>query len=227
MSRFCLVLAAAGLLAASAAAQQPATGTTTATPVVTSIPSAPITYAYGPIESRSYATTSSTPARRGLFARLRARMSGTTTSSPVYSPAPAYSSPIITAPTTAPATAPPPSAPMQMPGKMSMTMPAGTQTVVVSGMAYQVPDPLPPEGVVVSERVITPMSEIMPASATQNLTFYYSNPSGMMMPASGTMMMPGSGTIITTGGPVQMMPGAVVPATYTTPATRTTTRPRR
>lgn len=191
--RICLALAAGALLTATpAAAQQPATTYPATSGTIITTPT------YG---GTVYATPTvltadeSTTVRRGLFARIRARRearSGAATtsygpviSSPVYAPAVTTTPGTIVTPTPAPATTAP-TVPMQMPGKMSMTMPGGMQTVVVNGMAYTVPMNLPPEGVVVSERIVTPTG-------------------GMVVPASGTMT-PGMVVPATYSIPLRAMP---------------------
>jgi hypothetical protein len=214
--RFCLTLAAGALLAATpAAAQQPVTTYTTTPGTVITTPAFGTTTTYaGPTVITA---DESTTTRRGLFARLRARREARSMpATPTYGPV--VGTPVYTSSFGAPAitttpgtivtptqTVPPPTVPMQMPGKMSMATPTMTdwtatvrptpramQTVVVNGMTYTVPATLPPEGVVVSERIITPTTGPLDRN--------------VIIPASGTVVVPGTVTPATFTIPLQPMP---------------------
>jgi hypothetical protein len=163
VKKFLFAVAAGCLFAASAAAQ--AEGQPTTAPAPTAVQAQPIVVGSTMPMATTY--TSTAPARRGLFGRLRGRSATTMMSAPVYS-SPVTGGTIIAPGTISPGTG----VPMPMPttirpgGGTSMIMPGVTGNPIIVAGGTTSGGVIPAGGIVTSSGVVIPAGGITTSEGT-------------------------------------------------------------
>jgi hypothetical protein len=199
VKKFLFAVAAGFLFTAMAWADDPPV--TTTAPAPTAVVGQPIIVGSTVPMTTPYTTTA--PARRGLFGRLRARNTGTVMSAPVYS-APMTGGTIITTPSGVPSGVPMPMPTTTRPGGTSMIIPGGTtgltgNPIIVAGGTSN-GAVIPAGGIVTASGVVIPAGGITTSNGTVIPAGSITTTDGMIISGNG-MTMP---TMMTSTAPQRM-----------------------